>query len=176
MKSYTWISVVCLLAIHCEKEKPDVGVNLGESMFLLNDSSRAPKTERMFHNTTIPDAFDLDFSVFDPSGVWPVESFYIFKIPKKTGKFQLERTTTQDNDNKTGAFYYTLSDQGDVLEEVYILEESADNFIDVTYYQQETSAGSFNATFIIDPDRGKTNPSSPDTIRITHGEFYLKLE
>ena len=130
----------------------------------------------MLTNTLNAEMFDLALTVYDETGGWPVEDFYLFKIPKKLGVHPLVPTQPYEDDGQTGAFYYTLSDQGDVLEEVYILETSAtDNQVDVTFFKNNEAAGYINATFIIDPDRGKRNPLSPDTVRITDGEFYLKF-
>lgn len=178
MKNLTCLLLfISICVCGCDKEKPDVGVPPGESEYYINGLIRTPKHERMLTNNSVNDAFDLDFPIYDASGGWPVESFYIFKVPMKTGQYPLSITNAQSSDRKTGAFYYTLSDQGDVLEEVYILDENASgNQINVTYFKNKTAAGHFTATFIIDPERGKRNPQSADVIKITGGEFYLTLE
>ena len=81
--------------------------------------------------------------------------------------------------DRVGANYITATGQGNVLEEIYMIDDSApNNYIDITYYDKKSGevAGKYSALFIIDPARGKINPDSPDTILVTEGEFYLKIE
>ena len=170
-------SALCIVIFGCSKEKPDFSLELGKARHLLNGIETTPAKVRILDNITFPTTLDLQFNTNDADG-FPLTSLSFFKIPKKEGKYTLQQTVNNIDSNKIGAAYFTLSNQGDVLEEYYVIDESkSDNFIDISYYSKKEKeiAGSYNITMVINPDRGKNNPASPDTIHVSSGEFHLSL-
>lgn len=78
----------------------------------------------------------------------------------------------------TDASYGTLVDDGDVVGDIYkVIEGESDNFVTITSYNEETKEvkGNFQVTFVFDETDTKSDPTAPDTIRFTSGEFHTKI-
>ncbi|SHI93270.1 hypothetical protein SAMN05444280_10850 [Tangfeifania diversioriginum] len=73
--------------------------------------------------------------------------------------------------------YITIMADGDVTEDQFIVLEDEDNFIDIQQLDMDKMemSGIFQVTFVRDANDRITNPSLPDTIRFTEGEFHLKI-
>ncbi len=80
---------------------------------------------------------------------------------------------------KLSSGYNTLSDDGDVLCDVYHVFESdsLQNKITITSFDPSSKEikGKFEGTYVIDKTRIKCVPSAPDTIRVKNGVFHTKL-
>jgi len=85
---------------------------------------------------------------FNNAGFWR-ESLVFKKIYPQLGTYTLEITQPCDIDTLTGANYYTLQDDGDVLGDTYQVLESEDNFIAITAVNDAQTAisGTFQVTF-----------------------------
>ncbi len=73
--------------------------------------------------------------------------------------------------------YTTFSDDGDVVEDRFVILEDEDNFIDIQHLDMDKMEmdGIFQVTFIRDINDPIDNTSLPDTIRFTNGGFCLKM-
>ncbi|HFA48810.1 MAG TPA: hypothetical protein ENJ95_07320 [Bacteroidetes bacterium] len=77
-------------------------------------------------------------------------------------------------DSVVGASYSTVTDDGDVLEDVYIWDGSAgDNSITITTVDTLNNIvkGNFTVSFVIKPGREKRNPDNPDKVTFSDAEF-----
>ncbi len=106
------------------------------------------------------------------------ENFIFNEIKYEAGEYTIAGKPNQLYDGFVGSSYFTLSDDGDVLEDVYILDESKTNTL--TIISVDTAAnlviGTFDVSYKIDPDRGKTNPNNPDKVRFSEGEFEVSFK
>jgi hypothetical protein len=171
------ILLICCIAA-CKKEDVKPTQQLGTLSFQINDTTITnPKDARANKDSQNNDLFEINFSIFNSTNHWPLSTLSIVKIPTKKGKSQLMFTSIANDEGRTGAKYYTLTDQGDVLEETYNIDMSTtDNYIDISYIDDGEVAGTFQANLRIDPNIGKQNPASPDVIIIRNGQFYLPLK
>jgi hypothetical protein len=111
-------------------------------------------------------------------GVELRESIYIAELDYDIGTYNV---VTQDADQENGipiGFYATLSDDGDVTEDVYELDERQNNWIEITTIDtiagEPTISGKYNLHFKI--KRAKTNPLNPGHVRFTDGKFEVRFE
>lgn len=168
------VSMVLLCC--CKKENADVSVVLGQSIYEKDGIifKQVPRANA----APVGDGFDLVLDHLDEYGS-PTESFYIYKIPKKKGKYEVVRTMPTVNDGLIGAKYFTISNEGDVLDDVYVVDEtSTGNFIEITSFNEVKNevAGKFSVKMKIDSNEVKQNPSSPDSFSIEKGEFNVKID
>jgi hypothetical protein len=98
------------------------------------------------------------------------------RIPRKVGTYLLNgRVVSCEEDTKPFAFFSIHSEDGDVLDDVYLALPSAENIITVTAFNSSKGEvrGKFQVTFKIEV-RNSSPASLPDTFLI-EGEFYTKL-
>ncbi|MCB0395060.1 MAG: hypothetical protein KDD36_00310 [Flavobacteriales bacterium] len=118
--------------------------------------------------------FDLNIDVYNEYQFLR-ESLYIFRIPYKNQWNMIDTIDAHTDSVITGAFYATLQEDGDVIDNVYhvIPMIGFDNFIKVTHYDEITGEvrGEFQLIMVIDPDDPKHYPNAVDTIRFEHGKF-----
>lgn len=106
------------------------------------------------------------------------EYFICNYIPLEIGEHVLLRRILNSPKDTIYSSYTTVSDDGDVVEDRFVVLENEDNFIkiDTIDFMNEKITGSFQVTFVRDTNDYITNPDLPDTIRFTDGEFKLKLD
>lgn len=104
-----------------------------------------------------------------------VLGFTIINI--KLGRHELFPYTHPTANDSISTNYTTISDDGDVVEDRFVVLENEDNFIDIQHLDMDKMemTGTFQVTFVRDINDPITNPSLPDTIRFTKGEFNLKI-
>jgi hypothetical protein len=97
---------------------------------------------------------------------WTINPQRIYKFPNNINRIQ-----------KLSSAYYTLSNGGDVICDVYDNYEpdSLQNYITITSFNSQTNEirGTFQATYLIEMPKCRT--AAPDTLRIRNGEFYTKI-
>jgi len=71
-------------------------------------------------------------------------------------------------------FYTTIPEDGDVLGDVFKLDKTKDNTIEITEISGNEIKGKFNATLIRDTSRPKYLESY-DTLRFTDGVFHTRI-
>ena len=108
------------------------------------------------------------------------EALTIFKIPYDIQKNTIDTIRFEIDTALTGASYATLVDDGDVLGDGFkVYEGETENYITVTSYNEETGevGGEFEVTFVFsEPGGNRSDPSAPDTIRFTNGQFHTKVK
>ena len=109
---------------------------------------------------------------------WLREDLNFIKTPLVAGKYKVIDFSfvCNETDPVYGSFY-TISDDGDVLQDRYDVLESEDNYIVIDSYDPKTLEirGSFQVTFIIEM-RSLNDPSDlADTLRFTNGIFHTKI-
>lgn len=99
-------------------------------------------------------------------------------IPLELGYHQLLRRVPNSMIDTIYSSYTTLSNDGDVVEDRFVVYDGEENFIDITTIDTVglKLCGNFQVTFIRDINDPIDNTSLPDTIRFTEGEFYLKIK
>ncbi len=121
---------------------------------------------------------DFIFDVFNEVGELR-QRLTFGKVPIDVVSVALKNSSAQSNDTITRASFKTVSSDGDVLEDIYlVLEDSIQSHIEILSIDSDTNwiKGAFMATFIIDPNRPKFNPNNPDTIRFTNGAFEARID
>jgi hypothetical protein len=106
------------------------------------------------------------------------ESLYLFKIPNRKGQYKIYQTIANTEADTTGVFYATVEDDGDVILDIYHLNETdSAHFVQITAYDAKTTIveGTFQVSLIRDATRPKRHPSILDTIRFTNGRFKTKI-
>lgn len=106
------------------------------------------------------------------------ENIYIAELEFIIGTHQV---VAHDEDQENGipiGFYATLSDDGDVVEDVYELDERQNNWLEITAIDtiagEQTIRGKYNLHFKIAD--AKTNPLHPDHVRFTDGVFEVRFQ
>ncbi|MCB0395062.1 MAG: hypothetical protein KDD36_00320 [Flavobacteriales bacterium] len=103
------------------------------------------------------------------------ESLFIFRIPYQNQMNLIDTIGWHTDSLITGAFYATLAEDGDVMDNAYYVFNDVhfDNYLTVTHYNKHTGevSGVFQLMVVIDPDDPKQYPNAVDTIRFEHGKF-----
>lgn len=172
------LSYLLLLFATCKKDEPE-GDYFGYCKFTVNGQEiRFNKcTGNILYNNS--DSITFSFKKWD--GLILKESIGFFKahkniaIRQKVYKIELPIVFSK----KLTSVFSTLSDDGDVLCDVYnVLEsDSLINNITITSYNERTRKikGTFEVTYIIDTSGTKCRATAPDTLRIRNGEFCTKI-
>ncbi len=104
------------------------------------------------------------------------EDMLFNKIPTGPGTYPLQQFQPCWVDSLPGVWYTTVTDDGDVVGDVYKVVESENNFVTVAGVDQRTKeiTGTFQVTLAV-ARYPKTHPSVPDTLRFTEGSFRAKI-
>jgi len=116
------------------------------------------------------------FTVSDDFG--QLRQFLSFiKIPIIKQTNFLFNTSGQINDSIPGCRFYTVSHDGDVLEDTYFIKEDGST-LTVDSYEDEARIlkGTFDLKLYIDPDEHNQKPENPDTIIFEGGKFEVYIE
>lgn len=103
------------------------------------------------------------------------EDLFIDRIPMTVGVHVIPRTDTLRKYQFVTARYFTLQDDGDVIEGMYYVDPAANNFVEIKSIRRGVFRGNFQIRLLIDPLRKATYPHLPDTISFTNGEFKTKI-
>ncbi|MCB0395061.1 MAG: hypothetical protein KDD36_00315 [Flavobacteriales bacterium] len=118
--------------------------------------------------------FDINVDVYNEYQFLR-ESLFIFRIPYKNQWNIIDTIDAHTDSVITGAFYATVQEDGDVIDNIYHVFNAVDfdNYITVTHYNEHTGevSGEFQLTTIIDLSRPQHYPNAVDTIRFEHGKF-----
>lgn len=102
-----------------------------------------------------------------------IESFGFQFIPNEIGEYNLEFMVT---DSLFRSIYNTSSHDGDVIKDLYRLDESkTSNVISITSLAETEIEGEFDLTFKIDTSRIKIDVNAPDIIHFTNGKFQSQI-
>lgn len=105
------------------------------------------------------------------------EELFIGNNPFELGKHKLSRRNDLSKIDNSYSSYTTFSDDGDVVEDRFIVFDNEFNYINFTTIDTVNMklSGSFKVTFIRDVNDPIDNASLPDTIRFIDGEFCIKI-
>lgn len=103
------------------------------------------------------------------------ESIAIRRIPMSPGDYKIPFTDTLNIHNTPTASYYTLQDDGDVIEGVYYVQPNVANFVSIQSINNGVYKGTFGITLIILPSRKAAYPYLPDTVKFSNGQFETKI-
>ncbi len=173
MKIKYLILIIILAMAGCKKEPVmfDGTITAKKNDKKWNGECEVIKLSRLGFENEI----DIRFYKFNKAG-YTRETFHITRVSIQIGKINIIQYNTDSINNIisiNGTSYHTLIDDGDVLDETYFLLESAENTLEITKLNEQTSEieGKFNLTFYRNPEEENPNPNSPDTVCFTNGEF-----
>jgi len=123
----------------------------------------------------LPKWLVIQANVLNSSGYWR-ESLKLRNVPIKEGLFAVYRRNYTD-DKEISATYTTFSDDGDVVEDRFIVLESQNNFIEIENVDLSSMEmnGNLQITIVRDSLDPIDNPSLADTIFFADGVFRLKI-
>ncbi len=181
MKSILFLlSATVCFAIGCQKE--DVPIYYPGSM--IYGSAEAKKNGKDWlassgaqHYDTIPSLFGMGMETVSEEG-FPREDISFNKIPKSVGKYKVSGPYNNVFDGFVGSSYHTLEDDGDALEDTYVLNEDAiDNYLEITLIDTVANIvqGKFTVTYDIATSGGKRNPNNPDRVKFSDGSFDIEF-
>jgi|SRR5690606_29552198 len=176
MKQVHFFSIIILSIIVSSCDKTDNDFSKGKATALRNGELWTGQGRGSVNNFGI--GVNFVFEVFNKNGeLRQVLGFS--KIPTNSEKYILRNTNTQLPDSISGCHFTTISDDGDVVEDRYLIYESEDeSYVTVLNYDETSRRlkGEFKLKFYIDPKRPKSNPINPDTIVFTNGQFEVLIE
>ncbi len=105
------------------------------------------------------------------------ESLIIRNLPITVGNYVIYKRISNSNQLNTNASFNTISDDGDVIEDMFDVLESQNNYIDIKKVDLTNMemSGTLQITFIRNALDPIDNPSLGDTISFTDGVFRLKI-
>ncbi len=166
--------ILLLLALSACKDnfKPDF--TGGKATALRNGEEWTGQGRGTVNNQGI--GLNMYYDVFDNIGQLR-QRLSFRKIPRDHGNYSLFNTSGQSTDSLAGCNFYTLSFDGDVLEDIYRVVES-ESTINVVDYNDSNRlfTGAFRVKLYIDPNQPKMNPANPDTLIFESGTFEVTIE
>ncbi|MEZ4955327.1 MAG: hypothetical protein R2825_17325 [Saprospiraceae bacterium] len=134
-----------------------------------------------WHPTFPGDYWDMGFSAYHRLSGFTRHSLYLTEIPKNSvGTFKVAFDHFDLDDGFVGASFHTSTDDGDVGEDNYIVDETAtDNLLTITEIDtvEQIYRGHFTVSFEINNPQGfKLNPNNPDKFTIRDAVFWVKLQ
>lgn len=106
------------------------------------------------------------------------EDLYFDRIPQFIGVYNVPKTDTLRKYDFVTSGYFTLQDDGDVIEGVYYVCPCATNFVNIQSVNQPPFGvykGTFGITFVVEPSSKTRHPYLPDTIVFSNGQFETKI-
>ena len=172
MKKY-FIYLLCvpfLFGSSCGKD--DLGIN--RRMIGQLNGERWEAKGNYSPNKPYNIRFNVRFEVYNNSGELR-EKLLLYKVPFEVGRHLLSVTTNRTKDDLIGARFWTISDDGDVIDNRYRLYDPAENTIMIIKADtiRNILKGEVNATFLVDPN--DVEDTDIDTIRIENGLFEITL-
>ena len=134
-----------------------------------------------FWHLTHPDDFiNIGFDAYHRISGFLRNVIYLSEIQKDSiGSYKISKGQWDQDDGLVGASFHTATDDGDVGEDNYIVDETAtDNLLTITEVDtvNQIYRGHFTVSFEINnPQGGLLNPNNPEKFRIKDAEFWVKL-
>lgn len=117
---------------------------------------------------------DIIFDMFNENNFLR-DDIFIYKIRDEVGTYALSITEIRDIDSLHGAEYFTLIDDGTGGDSYDLLEGVIENKITIVKKDGEEFWGTFQIAFARDTTFLSEDPSSPDTVIFTNGQFHTKI-
>ncbi len=131
----------------------------------------------LHHNRDNKEVLSIDANIFNKVG-YLRESLHIGNLNVIEGKQKLLNRIPNSPIDTIYASYTTFMADGDVIEDRFDLYELEQNYINVKSidYVKMKMIGTYQLSFVRDPNDPVTNSDLPYTIRFTEGEFNIKIE
>ncbi|MCE7062653.1 hypothetical protein [Dyadobacter sp. CY343] len=122
------------------------------------------------------DHLEIFSELYSPEG-YLRQKFHLMKIPQKAGKYDIIPSTPYhcDEQDPVYAELYTITQDGDVVGDVYTTLKGSDSYLEIEKYNQVTgeTKGTFKLTMVVEKRGGE--PALPDTLYFTDGKFHTKF-
>ncbi|MCG8332134.1 MAG: hypothetical protein MI974_30900 [Chitinophagales bacterium] len=183
MKSLLKIALLTLL-VSCTKDKHyelpifEAGPQTyGWSTALKNNVGFESSGTALWHSDKPNEYFGVLLDTYTSEGFWR-ERISLNEIKYEIGEYQVKGGYSDIYDGFVGSSYGTLSDDGDVVEDRYLLKASEENILKVETIDTINNLiqGTFHLAFEIDRERGKTNPANPDVVVFSEGKFEVSFK
>jgi hypothetical protein len=148
----------------------------GEINIKKNNDMWNPYIIGLLANKPFGDVYGLEIASYDNQNILRKE-LNIFGIPlNKMGKFEINTTNNQKViiEGNIAASYGTSIEDGDVNGDVYYLDTSANNFIEITNIYGNEIKGNFQIRLLRDTSRIKYLENS-DTILFKDVTFHTRI-
>ncbi|MEZ4955328.1 MAG: hypothetical protein R2825_17330 [Saprospiraceae bacterium] len=134
-----------------------------------------------WHSTHPTNYLNIGFSAYHRVSGYLRHTINLSEIPRDSiGTFDIAFDHWDLDDGFIGATFHTLTDDGDVGEDNYIVNETAtDNLLTITEIDtvEQIYRGHFTVSFEINNPQGfKLNPDNPDKFTIRDAVFWVKLQ
>ena len=173
---YTFLALFLILVtwLSCNKDDPWSDIYWGEASVLSNgelQEARIRASPSARNNLGI--AIQIHF--FNEQNIQR-GGLNLFKIPYELGSYMLSKTQTVDMDSLSGASFATRVADGDVIGDFYdLLEGEIENEVTIDRIEDEEIWGTFQVAFVKDTTYGEGDPTAPDTLIFTDGQFHTKV-
>lgn len=160
----------------CDKYGFNPDYSQGKATAIRNGESWIAQGRGSINNFSI--GVDFTFEVFNKAGSLR-QGLDFSKIPASPGTYYLRKISGQSQDSIPRCLYSTISDDGDVLEDTYLVYEfENESYLTVSNYDMSNRVlkGEFRIKFFIDPQYPKSNPKDPDTLLFEKGQFEVKIK
>ncbi len=171
-----FLCLILIFVLSCDKNDFNPDYSQGKATAIRNGEIWIGQGRGTINNFSI--GVEFGFEVFNETGILR-QGLDFNKIPSKKGKYYLTIINGQSQDSIPGCSFATISHDGDVVEDRYLVNESeVESYLTVTKYDETNRrlVGEFRIKLYIDPNRPKSNPSNPDTILFENGYFEVIIE
>lgn len=165
------ITITIMFFTCCNKTGDEYG---GTAIALKNGTAWKADCIAGYSNQ-FPDELYILMHTFSKEGFLR-ENLHIGRIIPAIGIYTIEKAITDSTSivqNNYYSSFATVIDDGDVLDDFFVVLESAENFLEITHIDlnKKIIQGKFNVNYIL----SDTVPS-PDTIHFTGGEFRINIK
>lgn len=171
------ITIMLFIFVCCEEQEDEVSTYYwGNSTALKNGANWNSEAIHTYYNVFHLNNIDFFMEVYNSHGEMR-EDLYFFNIPISFDEKQIYNVKNNTDNQFIGAAYTTLSHDGDVVEDRFVVLEDENSFIQLESINSKTNEikGKFQITLVRDTSDRITNPSLPDTVRFTNGNFHIKI-
>jgi hypothetical protein len=181
---YSIICLFLLLTAGCSKER--FGIPIFESGSMATGKVAAFKNgiawlasgAALRHDDGNDEFIGIYAGTFSEEG-FERESILLNEIPVKKGVYPIKGSLRDIYDGFVGGSYITLTDDGDAIDDVYLIDESAvGNQLVIESVDTLTNIirGNFTVSFRMDPDEWDTrNMINPIKVKFSNGVFEVRL-
>ncbi len=104
------------------------------------------------------------------------ENLNFFKIENKVGVYPIIPTDIRTIDSLHGSSYGTLIDDGVGGDSYDLIEGIIENRFTIDKKEGDEIWGTFQVAFVKDKTYLPEDPTAPDTVVFTHGQFHTRLQ
>ncbi len=173
MKYFLFFGLLLILSCNKKNDQPDY--YWGSINAIKNGEAWEGKLYAVI-NKPFEQGIDIIIERFNEKG-YKREYLFMSKIPLEVKKSKLNQTDVRIIDTLVGGDYGTLLDDGDVAGDDYLLlDDSIDDFVEITETKGKEIKGKFQMSFVKDLRFGEADPTAPDTVIFTDGVFHTRIQ